>query len=119
MLLRLLSLFSVVQRLLSDLGKAQNEALIMQDRLAFFENDRQRLWEEMQKARTAETESLRMLCNIEYQRHHGIVPFPDSVHLPPAPTSGGPPSIKMTASQAIDAQIDKVVRDLQTRMAKQ
>ena len=119
MILRWLALIPAVARLLADLEQAHTEKLVLQDRLAAAENDRSRVWDEMQSARAAERQCLHMLINIEYQRHYGIAPYPDDPKLPPSTNTGGPPSVRMTASQAVEAQINNVVREIQGRLAKQ
>jgi hypothetical protein len=115
MLLRLLALFPVVARLLEDLSKSQSEIYTLQDRLNQVLNDRDRVWKEMQNALTGERHALHMCINIEYQRRYGIVPYPDDVKLPPAKDPGGPVTPKLTASQAVAQQTDKLIQELMTR----
>lgn len=115
MLLRLLSFFPCIQRLLQDVSEAQREKLILQDRLDSALSDRERVWKEMQIAREGELAALHTLINIEYQQRYGVAPYPDAVKLPPAKDSGGPVKPRLTASQAIDAQIERVIQELTTR----
>ena len=115
MMLRLLALFPVIARLMEDLSKSQSEVYTLQDKLNQLLNDRDRVWQEMQTALAGERAALHMVINVEYQRRYGIVPYPDDVKLPPSKDPGGPVTPKLTASQAVQEQTDKVIRELAMR----
>jgi len=117
MILRLLALFPCVARLMADVERLNAEKLLLTDHLIQSEADWRMLWDEMKNFRDGERSALHTMLNIEYQRRYGVVPYPDAVHLPPAQASG-PSSVRMTPSQAIEAQIDKVISEVQHRMAK-
>jgi hypothetical protein len=120
MMLRILSFFPCVLRLIEDLQRAQTDTLLLQDRLELALNDRARLWEAMQTSRAAESEALHLLINVEYQRKYGIAPFPDSMKLPPsmAAQDPGQNQPRMTAAQAVLHQTDKLIKEFEQRIHK-
>jgi len=120
MMLRFLSVFPCVQRLIEDLQRAQTDTLLLQDRLESTLNDRERLWMEMKTARAGERDALHLLINVEYQRKYGIAPFPDAMKLPASmaaqQTPGGAGQERMTASQAVLHQTDKLIKEMEQRI---
>ena len=112
MVLRLLSVFPCIARLMEDLSASQRQVFILQDRLEQALNDRERVWQGMITAQAGEKSALHMLVNLEYQRRYGIVPYPDDVKLPPAKDPGGPVTPKLTASQALAQQTERVIQQL-------